>query len=204
MYCTNCKAKMKDENCFCGNCGTQKIFITNKKKSSLNQQSRYMKEIDSTSEGNRANPVFSIIPLVLVFILMYLFYKFAFYYIDSNRDAFDWLGEPEEMIGIILHWGIPFMLGSAYIEYILKCISTKMNVNKNVCIKLSISMFIFGAVLWSGHIIYDDWSFDDDMSIVLYRIFSTYKELISMTLLFAGIVFVCGILIGIKKQIDKI
>ena len=199
MYCTNCKAKMKDENCFCGNCGTQKIFITNKKKSSLNQQSRYMKEIDSTSEGNRANPVFSVIPFILVSTLMYRFLEFSFYYIDSNKRAFAWLGEIEETTGYILHWIIPLMLSSICIDYISKCILTKMNVNKNVCTKLSISMFTFGSVLWSANIVYDDWSYNDDMSIVLYRISGIYGQLANMTILFASIIFVCGILIGIRR-----
>ena len=56
------------------------------------------------------------------------------------------------------------------------------------------SYFFCGIFLWLGEAIFNDWT-NDDMTIVFYRIFSTYKELIGITMIFAFVIFICGILI---------
>lgn len=191
MYCGKCGKEIKDNSKFCPYCGDKNMTQVN---------SSVGKAVELPSGNFSVKIVFSIIPLILVSILMFRFYSFALSRIDANMDAFDWVNNSAKTIGVIFHWGIPIMLSSVCIEYIVKCVSSKMNVNMVACIKVSTNLFIYGTFLWLGRTICNDWSSSNDMSIVLYRIFSTYKELIGMTMLFGLIVLICGILIGKRTE----
>ncbi len=189
MYCGQCGKEIKDNSKFCPYCGDKNMVQGN-------VSSR--KEINLPDKNGYVNPIFSIIPLILASILLFRYYGVAFSRIDANKDAFYWVSDSAEMAGIILHWLVPITPTISYVEYLVKCIKSKMNVKFYNCTSLGMSMFIWGGMLWIGRMIYEDWSSNNDMSIVLYRIFSTYRELISITMLFAVIVFVCGALIGKK------
>lgn len=181
MYCGKCGKEIKDKDRFCSYCGAVHVKQIN------------VSDLKLSNRNNEIKLVFNIVPLILVSILVFLFYKYGISNLDKNMDAFDWVSNSAKTIGIIVYWGIPIIFSSLCIEYIMKCITEKMNVKMLVCIKASIKMFFYGIILWLGSTIYSDWT-NDDMSIVFYRIFSTYEELIGITMIFAFVILVCGIL----------
>lgn len=192
MYCGNCGKEIKDNRKFCPYCGNKSITQENV----LGE-----KVADLTSRDNSKNAIFGMISLVLASVLLFRYYGTAFSRIEANKEAFYWVSNSAEMTGVMLHWLIPITPTVSYIGYLMECMKYKMNVKSGDCINLSIGMFFWGVMLWVGRTIYNDWSSSNDMSIVFYRIFSTYKELIGMTILFAIIVFSCGILIG-KRTVN--
>ena len=130
MYCSKCGKEIKDNEKFCSHCGAG-----------------YIKRVNVANELNfqRGNIstkiILNFLPFILVSILGILYYKNCISYLDKNMDAFDWVNSSAKTIGIIFHWGIPIIFSSVCIEYIVKCISQKMNVKMLVCMRTSIHIF---------------------------------------------------------------
>lgn len=118
---------------------------------------------------------------------------------DGNLDAFYWVNDSDATLGKIMHWLIVIIVAGTCIECGFYVLAQKKPAS--LLIKNGFSVFSYGILLKFGNTVFDDWAFDDDMSIVLYRIFGTYEEHVKITI-YIGLILV-GIGFFLLKVVQK-
>lgn len=173
MYCGKCGKKIDDHAGFCPFCGNA---------------------TGSTSQQNVSNIPVGIsgmqriaggVSISIWIILDFAFFIVCFLHLESNMDAFDWVSSTSKMLGILLYFAIAVSALPDCIKTIGKVAAGKHD--QSSLIANGISTIICALFLQIGRWIFNDWS-DNDMSIVFYRIFGTYKGMV-VPLVLASIVF---------------
>lgn len=183
MYCNNCGKEITENVKFCTHCGAKLEDTSNKPLSS---------DRNAPISKIGLSKIVGFIPIILMAILGIMFLSTAISRWQGNADAFDWTSDSAKMLGIILHWGIMGVFLGTCIECICNYVGKGMR--GEILVTNSISLFVLAIVLQIGHWIFNDWD-TKDMSIIMYRIFGTYTDLIGVSIFFAIVMFIVGVLL---------
>ena len=192
MYCNKCGKEISDHMSFCTYCG-EKIEKANIQQTQSNPVEN--EKIHTLTTGSRKLLEEIAIGLLILVGIVYLFT--AIKYFQSNQEAFDWLEEENQLIAIIVYWGIA--IGMA-----LQCFISgveeffRKNKDERVLIRAAISLLFLGVFIGAFHMIFSDWD-NEDMSIIFYRVFGTYGRLTGFTIIMAALIFACGKFISYQK-----
>lgn len=185
MYCNKCGKEIPNNVRFCTYCGeaTENNNIT------YNSNSEYRPDANTLNAAGKN--LIGYIGLAFLAILSVIYLGLAIKSFGGNNDAFDWVSSGYKTLGILLHWGIPAIA-------VLDCLACAANYikqrNGSTLIGGSITIGIGGIFLLILSKVFSDWD-TEDISIVMYRIFTTYGGLASVTIFFAIMLFIVGILL---------
>ena len=183
MYCDKCGKEVTGNVKFCTNCGAKLEEMPTK-----HPTNGYRGDMSKTSTSK----IIGFIPIILMAILGIMFMSTGISHFQGNVDAFDWTSNSAKAVGIILHWGIMCVFLGTCVECIFNFLGRGMK--GEILITNGITIFVFALLLQIGHWIFNDWN-SEDMSIIMYRVLGTYTNLIGVSIFFAIILFVIGILL---------
>lgn len=181
MYCNNCGKELRENLNFCTTCG-KKIKQIETESPTFRTGSSVAATVD--------NRIFDIISAILFSILAITYLITAFDTFEGNMDAFDWLSDKHKQLGVFFHWFI-------CLSFILDCMQGIIGVvrKKQMSVYLCfVSLIVTTTILWIGSMIYNDFIFDEDTSILLYRLFGAYDQLTVSSYLLSIGALICSIL----------
>lgn len=184
MYCSKCGKEIADNVKFCPYCGSETMSVM-----SRNPDHVSIHQSEETTSGGM--DIIVLLPVVLLSVLILVFLKATISGYSGNMDAFDWVNESPRLMGIFLHFDIPFTAIALGVKVILGFITKEKN--GLIAIVYSMILFFYEIILKIFGGIFNDWS-NNDMSIVLYRVFGTYRHSVNTALVITMIVFVVGVL----------
>jgi hypothetical protein len=173
MYCGQCGKEIPDNAGFCPYCGNKTGNIVRGKN---NRTPLNLSDTQQMAGG---------ISVIIWIVLSFAFFIICFLYYGSNMDAFDWVSDSTKMVGVIFYFLIAVLALLDCLMASKKFMEGKQD--RKALIANGASTLLYAFVLQIGSWICDDWS-DGDMSIVLYRIFGTYKRMV-IPLVLAAVVF---------------
>lgn len=185
MYCGKCGREIPDDAGFCPCCGnaTGNIAGDKSKGTSLN-----LSGMQQIAGG---------ISVIIWIILDFSFFFICLSHYNSNMEAFDWVSDTAKMLGVIFY----FLIAAAVLPDCIKAIKKFLEKKQDgiALIANGVSTLLYALLLQIGRWLFNDWS-DSDISIVLYRIFGTYKEMIVPLILAAVVFFVLAVVVAQNKS----
>lgn len=214
MFCIQCGAEMADDSRFCPKCG----HSVEQSRQADDQQSAPNRTTNNPTESAARNSfsntmgrgqtynaaslnAIDVGVIVLLAILVIRVFVLGVTRFADNVDAFEWTDGVMELVGIVLHWGVvAFFAGLC-----LGCIQVLMKTtNRGPVLLLSGGiLFVSSIILKVGFLILvvaDEWDFENDLSIILYRIFGTYDALVPFVVFVAVVLVICGFVRGSIAQ----
>lgn len=192
--CSKCGQNADTNMKFCNHCGGE---IIKKDVLQVVGNGKVSESSNSTVLNDSAKSFVAFIGAALMGILAILYLVTAIKGFEGNNDAFEWIEDSYKILGIFLHWGICAISVAECMNCVAKVF--KSEVKGKYLIGTSFSMLMTTIMIWIGTLIWNDFNFED-LSIVLYRIFGTYGQLLSKSFVITIIVFICGMLCAKSEQ----
>lgn len=194
MYCNKCGKEIADGVSFCTHCGGE-IIKKDIKQATVGSNTSIGQ--NSTTLNDSAKSFIGFIGAALMGILALIYLVAAIKGFGGNKDAFEWVEDGYRILGIALHWGICAISAAECLNCLGRVLKSKTK--GKYLIGTSISMLMTTALIWIGSLIWNDFN-SKDLSIVLYRIFGTYGQIVSKSFLIAIIALICGVLCAKSEQ----
>ncbi len=185
MYCGKCGREIPDDAGFCPHCGNATGNLAGDKSKEISLNISGMQQIAGG------------ISVIIWIILDFAFFITCLSHYSSNMDAFDWVSDTAKMLGVIFY----FLIAAAALPDCIKAIKNFLEKKQDgtALIANGVSTLLYALSLQIGRWLFNDWS-DSDISIVLYRIFGTYKEMIVPLVLAAVVFFVLAVVVMKNKS----
>lgn len=187
MYCGKCGREIPDDAGFCPHCGNATGNIAGNKSKGTSLKLSGMQQIAGG------------ISVIIWIILDFAFFITCLSHYSSNMDAFDWVSDTAKMMGIIVY----FLMAAAVLPDCIKAIKRFLDKKQDgvTLIANGVSTLLYAFALQICSWLFNDWS-NSDISIVLYRIFGTYKGMVVPLVLAAVAFFVLGavVMCGNKEK----
>lgn len=171
MYCGKCGQEIDEHAGYCPYCG--------------NATGKSGEVSDSYPSSFGMSRIAGGISVIIWIMLDVAFFVTCLAHLESNMDAFDWVGDFAKIIGIILYFIIALTVFPDCIKAIKMFLERKED--HTVLMANGIATLLQAFCLQIGRWLFNDWN-NNDITIVLYRIFSTYKGMI-FPLVLASIAF---------------
>lgn len=192
--CSKCGQKVENDMKFCTHCGGE-IIKRDIKQATVSRNTSISQ--NSTILNDSAKTFVGFIGAALMGILALIYLVVAIKGFEGNNEAFEWVEDGYRILGIALHWGICAISMAECLNCFGRVLKSKMK--GKYLIGTSISMLMTTVLIWIGSLIWNDFDFED-LSIVLYRIFGTYGQIVSKSFLLMIIALLCGILCAKAEQ----
>lgn len=184
MFCSNCGKEISDTVKYCPYCG-------NKTMSTVSQNYEPVSVHQDKKTTFAGMDMITLVAVVLLIVLNLVFLKAMISGYRGNMDAFDWTSESAQLMGIFLHFDIPFTVIALSVKMVRGFIMKEKN--GLTVIIYSIILLAYEIILKIFGWVFNDWSYND-MSIVLYRVFGTYSHSTNVALVITIIVIAVGFL----------
>lgn len=184
MFCSKCGKRIPDNSTFCGFCGE-------KTEGGIKKNGNF----DSNSKN-----IFLFVNCIIVIIVAIAYVYISNDWYKSNTEAFDWCNSSAESLGVFLHWAVCI---SACVQSFIFIHIFREKLNTLIVIKCGGLLIAEGIILKVLEEVFHDWSYRDDISIVLFRIFGrTYCNAVGVTVFMGILLVVSGVIM--TKSISKI
>ena len=192
--CSKCGQEAEGSMRFCTHCGGEII-----KKETYPTTDKGFAPVSSGSTvlNNAAKNFIGLIGVALLGILALVYLVTSIKSFDGNSEAFEWISDGYKTLGIILHWGICAISVAECVNCVVR-VMTSGTKGKHL-IQTSVSMLVTTVMIWIGTMIWNDFDFED-LSIVLYRIFGTYGQIVSVSFVLLIVTLICGVLCAKAEQ----
>lgn len=197
MYCGKCGKEVENGIKFCPHCGKEleKASTQQEREFSGNSYGRLPKILLQIQEHSK------LITCILWFILAMAFLVTMFSTYTQNMGAFEWVNVFYKILGVVICIVIPAGV-------VIDCVKTILNfkegrMNKENVFAGGLSMCIAAIALKIGSWIFDDWTIKSDFSLVMFRVFRTYKNLVSWAFIIGAVIIGLSVFMSKKDNLKE-
>lgn len=204
MYCRNCGAELKEAANFCPVCGGQVSPETSNNESGNQSPGKIPVPNVQTAAANHVEKekVWMVISIVLSAMCIFLYVTTFFECYESNMNAFDWLSDASGFLGQVTYAGIPLWLIGYMVNMLIHIFSQR---RKNMMKAFSdvMCIFLICIVIHIFGFVFDDWSFGNDVQIILYRVFNRTYHMITGKAVVLSLCSTVSAVIALKYEEKK-